>query len=200
MHKKPIPNYVLTDRERRFVDEYLIDLNKSQAALRAGYGPKSPGSAARNVMKRPRVAAAIELAMARRAQRLEVDQDRVVQALAAVAFGDPRTLFDESGALLPLDKLPDEAAALVAGMDIVANLLDGGDKPVGRKEYVAKIRIADRLKALELLGKHLGMFSDRPETTDGDGQPLMFTVSFIEPGERGAPAGQTVLDYDRKPH
>jgi len=190
------PNHILSDQERLFVDEYLIDLCQSHAARRAGYSAKSSGRMGSRLMKRPRVRAAIDEAMARRARRVEVDQDRVVQALAAVAFADPRKLFDETGALLPMDKLPDEAAALVAGMDIVAGTRDGGSESGGKAghggAYLAKIRIADRLKALELLGKHLGMFSDNPASADNDGEVPSIEVTFVGkdgkvlemPGER----------------
>ena len=169
------PNHILSDRERRFVDEYLIDLNRTQAAARAGYSPRSSRELGMRLMKRPRVRDAVKRAMARRARRNEVDQDRVVLTLAAVAFGNPRVLFDDTGALLPLHRLPDEAAALIASLDIVANVRDDG----GKAEYVAKIRTADRLKSLELLGRHLGLFDGTSEPADGDARPLAFEVTFV---------------------
>jgi phage terminase small subunit len=90
-----------------------------------------------------------------------------------MAFGDPRTLLDKTGALLPLDRLPD-GAALVAGLEIVAGTR-GGDGAA----YMARFRAADRIRALELLGKHLGLFDDRPEPAEG--RVKSFEVTFVRP-------------------
>ncbi len=79
----------MTPRQRRFVEEYLVDLNATQAAKRAGYNP----GWGRELVHKPEVAAAIEKAQAKRAQRTRVSADRVVTELAKVAFGDPRRLF-----------------------------------------------------------------------------------------------------------
>ena len=134
----PRPDHILTDRERRFVEEYLVDLNKTQAAIRSGYSARTVRSFVARVTKRPRVRAAIEQAMAERARRVEVDQDRVVQMLATAAFGNPRTLFDADGELLPMHKLSDAVTALAADLDIAARIKDGGRKSNKKVEYVVR--------------------------------------------------------------
>ncbi len=83
----------MTPRQRCFVEEYLVDLNATQAAKRAGYSAKSARTRGSKLLRNPAVAAAIESAQAKRAQRTRVSADRVVTELAKVAFGDPRRLF-----------------------------------------------------------------------------------------------------------
>ncbi len=80
----------LNDRQARFVAEYLVDLNATQAAIRAGYSPPSARTQAADLLPNPNLAAAIAEAQAARGRRTEVTADRVVLELARVAFGDPR--------------------------------------------------------------------------------------------------------------
>src|SRR3954466_9694923 len=80
----------LNDRQARFVAEYLVDLNATQAAIRAGYSPASARTQAADLLTNPNISAAIAEAQAARSRRTEVTADRVVLELARVAFGDPR--------------------------------------------------------------------------------------------------------------
>src|SRR5205085_1104724 len=80
----------LNDRQARFVAEYLVDLNATQAAIRAGYSARTAYSAGERLLRNVEVAAAIAEAQAARSRRTEVTADRVVLELARVAFGDPR--------------------------------------------------------------------------------------------------------------
>lgn len=200
------PNHLLSGLEQRFVEEYLIDLNKTQAAIRAGYSARSARSHVIQVVKRPHVRAAIDQAMAERARRVAFDHDRVIQALAVAAFGNPRTLFGEDGELLPMHELSDAVTALGANLDIVARIKDDGNGPsprpsgpasgrpkdrlrgfgraggsIKKTDYVVKVRLPDRVKALELLGRHLGLFQDRADLSDGE--PPAITVTFVRPGD-----------------
>ncbi len=93
MTPRPMTPRPMTPRQRRFVQEYLIDLNASQAAKRAGYSARSARTTGQKILHHPAVAAAIESAQEKRAQRTRVTADRVVTELAKVAFGDPRRLF-----------------------------------------------------------------------------------------------------------
>lgn len=150
----------LSARQEAFCREYLVDLNTVQAALRAGYSEKYANHKAHTLLRNPAVAAEIERRMAARSRRTEVSADQVLEGLAAIAFGDLRRLFDEKGALLKPDEMPDDVAACLAGLDVVTV-----SKGQGAVEYVAKVKTNDRLRALELIGKHLGMFIDRQEVT-----------------------------------
>lgn len=89
----------LKPKERRFVEEYLIDLNASAAYLRAGYKGDKGGALAGRLIGKDRVRRAIELAIAARSKRVHVDQDRVITGLAHIAFADRRQLFERREAV-----------------------------------------------------------------------------------------------------
>jgi phage terminase small subunit len=141
----------LTDRQRRFIDEYLVDLNAVQAALRAGYSPSSTGRGyASCLLRQPEIAEAIERALAERAARTHVTQDRVIKELASIAFAklsDFMSWSDGQIVLKPSSSLTDEQAAAVAR--------------VGKRS----IKLHDKIAALKLLGMHLGMYSENRNVT-----------------------------------
>lgn len=128
-------------------------MNKTQAAIRAGYSPNSAGNIGSELMKKPEIRARIDKAIAERSRRTGVNADRVVRELARLAFVDPTQLVDfKSGKVLP-DASEDDRAAL-AGIKI--KKLDTGVE--------REVKIADKVKALELLGKHVGLFDKGADT------------------------------------
>src|SRR4051794_38057642 len=143
----------LNDRQARFVAEYLVDLNATQAAIRAGYSPASARQVAGRVMTNDDIAAAIAEAQAARGRRTEVTADRVVLELARVAFGDPRRVMSWGPGgvrLRPSAELADEEAAIVAEVGETTTK-EGGS---------LRLKTVDKLGALRLLGQHLGMFGE----------------------------------------
>ncbi len=159
----------MTELQKAFVREFLVDLNAAQAAIRAGYNGKAAALWGHRTLKRPDVSAAIAAQMDRRQRRTEVTQDRVVEELARIALLDVRQFYDEAGNLRDIHELPEQTAAALRGMDVVIE--SGGER-------VRKIHLADKVKALELLGRHMGMFDDRLKVTmDGD---LAIRMSRIE--------------------
>src|SRR3954452_20519472 len=107
----------LNERQRRFVAEYLLDLNATQAAIRAGYADATANRTGPRLLSNVGVAAAIAEAQAARGRRTEVTADRVVLELARVAFGDPRRVMSWGPGgvrLRPSAELADEEAAIVA--------------------------------------------------------------------------------------
>jgi phage terminase small subunit len=147
----------MTPKQRRFVEEYLIDLNATQAAIRAGYSEKNAFKiGARLVQKCTAVKDAIDSALAERSARTAVTADRVVRELARVAFADPRAVFSwgpDGVTLRSSEELTDDEAAVVAEVSETRTETGGSIKG----------KLCDKLKALELLGRHLGMFSDRQQ-------------------------------------
>lgn len=165
----------LTPRQQAFVREYLIDLNATQAATRAGYSAKTAEQQGARLLGYAKVATAIQSAKKARAERTDVTADRVVLELARVAFGDPRNVmtWGPSGVILKDSAdLTDDQVALVAEVSQTTTK-DGGS---------IRAKTNDKLKALELLGKHLGMFVDRQEMTGKDGKPIEMSaaVSIFE--------------------
>jgi len=147
----------ITARQKRFVEEYLIDLNATQAALRAGYSRKdATNTGYRLLRKTPEVAEAIEGAQAERAERMAVTADRVVIELAKIAFGNPRRLFalGKQGVVLRNgDELTDAEAALIS--EITKTGI--GDKRTRR------VKLYCKMTALTALGRHLGLFNGKPK-------------------------------------
>ncbi|MEX2673426.1 MAG: terminase small subunit [Phycisphaeraceae bacterium] len=145
-----------TLKQQRFVEEYLVDLNATQAAIRAGYSKRGARTEGARLLANAGIGAAIQHRMQERAERTQVDTDYVVRRLAAIAGADLRRLFDESGRLRPVTDLDDDTVASLAAIEV--KTMDAGS---GITEHVAKFRLADRVRALELLGKHLGLFVSR---------------------------------------
>lgn len=142
----------MTDKQRRFIDEYMVDLNATQAAIRAGFNPHSAGNYIVRIMKKPEVRAAIERKMAEAARRTEANADRVVRELARIAFLDPTTVVDPRDAEIRKDACEDDRAC------IASVKVEESDTGVKRE-----VRFYDKNRALELLGKHLGMFQDKTQ-------------------------------------
>ncbi len=147
----------LTDKQAVFVAEYLVDLNATQAAIRAGYSVKSAARIGVELLNKTQVREAIAANQAKRAQRVEITADRVVSELARIAFADPRDLMEWGPSGVKLKDSADltkEQAASVAEVSETTTK-DGGS---------LKLKKHDKVKALELLGRHMGMFKDKVET------------------------------------
>lgn len=141
----------MTKKQKRFCEEYLIDLNATQAAIRAGYSAVSANKIAAENMAKPDIGAYIPKAMAERSKRTGINADRVLTELAKIAFVNAADVIDASDATLREDAAPEDLAA-IQSVKV---------KTFGEDGLEREIKMADKLKALELLGKHLGMFEDR---------------------------------------
>lgn len=155
----------LTDKQRRFVDEYLIDLNATQAAIRAGYAQETARQIGSENLSKPDIAQAIAEAQAARAERTQITADRVLQELARIGFSDLRKALTDRGSLLDPQDWDDDIAAAISSIEVVTNTGDAGKDEDGRKiiEHTHKIKVWDKNSALEKIGKHLGMFVERSE-------------------------------------
>ena len=155
----------LTPKQRVFVGEYLVDMNATQAAVRAGYSPAAAGSIGSRLMRNERIRREVERKMAERAERTRITQDRVLEEYARIAFMDPRKLFDPAGQPLDVHRLNAEEAAVLAGLEVV-ELYEGRGANREQVGYTRKYKLADKLKALDALGKHLGIFKAEKEEDD----------------------------------
>ena len=169
----------LTAKQERFVQEYLIDLNATQAYLRAGYKVKSTSARVQacRLLADPNIAEAIEKAKAQRSERTQITADRVLQEVARIAFFDIRKLYrEQGGGLKDPHELDADAAAVLVGVDVV-EMAGGGEfgGEAGLKHvpmYTKKAKIADKVAALTLAARHLGMLTDRTEHSGPDGGPI----------------------------
>ncbi len=168
----------LTAKQQRFVEEYLVDLNATQAAIRAGYSPKTARKIGSQNLSKLIIAEAIAEAQEARSARTHITQDRVLQELARIGFSDIRRIMTAKGALLDPAEWDDEAAAAISSIEVVTNSGDHGKDEEGRKivERTHKIKVWDKNSALERLGRHLGMFPNKHEHSGPDGSPLEIVV------------------------
>lgn len=151
----------LNNKQKSFVREYLVDLNATQAAIRAKYSKKSAYSIGEENMRKPEIAKSIQAEMDKRGKRTEITADKVLQELAKLGFADIRNVFNENGQLLPVHMLPPEVAASISSIEVVTTRIPGSD-PV-EVEHTSKIKFWDKRGSLELLGKHLKLFTDKVE-------------------------------------
>lgn len=155
----------LTPKQKRFVDEYLIDLNATQAYIRAGYKASTEaiaGVEGHKLLKNPKIEKAISEAMEKRSKRTNITADRVLNQLAKFAFADIRDLMtweEETGriTLLPPDQID---GSIITELTQTITEVPYGEELVADK-VTTKVKRGDPLKALELIGKHLGMFDPK---------------------------------------
>lgn len=149
----------MKDQHKKFISEYLIDLNATQAYIRAGYSAKTADVAGPRLLGTVRVQEAIQKALKRREERTQITQDKVLKELAKIGFQDVRALYNPDGSLKPIHSLDDQTAASIAGLEFYGVKGEDG-QIIGQ---TAKVRLSDKRAALVDIGKHLGMFVDRSE-------------------------------------
>ena len=139
----------LTAKRQAFVFEYLADkdLNQTQAAIRAGYAVKGAKDQAYNLMQNPEVAAAIAAGMEARNKRLQIDADYVLQRLNAIDQMDLAEIHGDDGKLLPIKQWPLIWRQMVKEVDM----------------KTGKVKFHDKLRALELIGKHVNVNAFRDQ-------------------------------------
>jgi phage terminase small subunit len=151
----------LTPKQAAFCAEYLIDLNATQAAIRAGYSVKTAASQGERLLRNVEIQNGVQQMMAARAEQVELTAAGVLDELASLAFFDPGEL---GSALIsgPADlaKLPEKVRRAIVGWnwDRAGNFT---------------LKLADKLRALDLVGQHLGMWRTKVEHTGKDGGPLV---------------------------
>jgi phage terminase small subunit len=148
----------LTPKQEMFCKEYLIDLNAAQAAIRAGYSVFAAKEIGCENLTKPNIRAYIDKALAERSKRTGINQDRVVRELARIALVNPLDVIDTLNATVRDDALDDDTAAILSVRVKITPTREG--------EIVEReVKMADKIKALELLGRHMGMFTDNVNHT-----------------------------------
>ena len=152
----------LTAKQQRFIAEYLIDLNAAQAAIRAGYAVKGAKDQAYQLMQRPEVVAAIKEAIEARNQRVQVDADYVLNRLTEIDQMDLLDILDDDMSIKPLSKWPKVWRQSLSGFNI-AEMFEGVGKDRDLVGLMKKIKWPDKVKNLELLGKHVNVNAFREQ-------------------------------------
>jgi phage terminase small subunit len=160
----------LTPKQERFCHEYLVDFNATQAAIRAGYSEDSAGSIGHEVLKKPEIVA--EIARLKERQTAHIDARWLLNRLKDEAEADFADLYNANGDLKPVkDWPPVWRKGLIAGLE-TGEIRGEGGSAIG---LTRKVKISDRLKRLELIGKHVnvGAFIEKHEHTGKDGSDLI---------------------------
>ena len=158
----------LTEKQKRFAEEYLVDLNATQAAIRAGYSPDTANEQGSRLLANVNIKNTVDKLIAERSRRTGINADRVIREIAKIAFVNAGEIVDLDTALL-MDKISDDDMAAIQSVKV---------KTFGEDGVEREVKLADKLKALELLGKHLGLFKDKLEV-DGSVRSELSALSGI---------------------
>ena len=148
--RRNIPARKLTAKQQRFVEEYLVDLCATQAAIRAGYSQKTANRMGSENLSKPVIQAAIQKALKRRSKRTEVTADNVLREYARLAFADITNVVSLTGQSVVVKSLDDLLPEVTAAISEVSETKDG-----------LRVKFHSKTAALEALGRHLGLFNDK---------------------------------------
>lgn len=154
----------LTGKMEAFCREYIIDLNAKQAAIRAGYSEATSGEMGYENLNKPQIQARLAQLMAERNERLKVDADYVLKRLVQIDEMDVLDILADNGEVKPISQWPKVWRTYLSGMDVAE--INSQDGPV---VMLKKIKWPDKVKNLELLGKHIDVqaFKEQKELSGG---------------------------------
>lgn len=160
----------LTDKQERFCQEYMIDFNGAQAAIRAGYSPDSAKEIASETLTKPNVQERLSQLKKEAAEQFGVSKQQLINELKKIAFFDIRKIYSDHNSLLDIKDFDDDSAGAVAGIEV--------DEIISQREtigYTKKVKLHSKIAAIERVSRMLGY--DEPsksELTGPNGQPLQF--------------------------
>lgn len=149
----------LTPKQERFVDEYLVDLNATRAAIRAEYSKRTAEQQGSRLLRNDQVRAAIDARKAKRAEKVEVKAEDVLRELQTFSHIDPAEIVDEQGRLLPLKKMPERVRRAIASVEI-EEIWDGKGEERTQVGELKKVKFWPKHRGLEMLGRHVKLFGD----------------------------------------
>lgn len=171
----------LTDKQKRFCEEYLIDLNATQAAIRAGYSPKTAEQTASRLLRNVKVQEYIAKRQKELSRSTEITQERVIKELALIAFSnnadyahvvEKKMQVEAGGTLVDvLDKDGNPVMYRTVEPVLTEELTEEQKRALAvikKGRDGLEVKSCDKVKALELLGKHLGIFTDKIEANVND--------------------------------
>ena len=162
--------------QQRFADEYLVDLNGTQAAIRAGYSPKAAAQQAFVLLRNPKVQAAIQAGREKTASKLEVTRERVLAEYAKLAFVDPRAFWNEDGTLKQVTELDPDVAATLTGFEVDEIGGADGAPSIG---VTKKIKWSDKRAALDSINRMMGWNQDKLKLQGDEENPIHVATKVI---------------------
>lgn len=190
----------LTDKQKRFCEEYFIDLNATQAAIRAGYSPKTAEQTASRLLRNVKVQEYIAKRQKELSRSTEITQERVIKELALIAFSnnadyahvvEKKMQVEADGALVDvLDKDGNPVMYRTVEPVLTEELTEEQKRALAvikKGRDGLEVKSCDKVKALELLGKHLGIFTDKIEANVNDTTRSELSELLAQRKARGEP-------------
>ena len=147
----------LTDKQKRFCEEYVIDLNATQAAIRSGYSKDTANVQGSQNLSKLNIQEYISQLQESKSEELNISQNMVLQELMKVAFGDVKNYFDDMGRLIDINELENQISASIKSVTVQQEKTTiQGEAFV--ESSIKKIESYDKLKALEIINKMLGFY------------------------------------------
>ena len=152
-------------KREMFCREYIKDLNGTQAASRAGYSEKTANRIASQLLSKLDIQSRIAEMQSVRVEEVRIDANYVLKRLIEIDEMDVADILDDGGDFLPIRKWPKTWRTTLSGLDIA--IINSGDT----ETILKKIKWPDKVKNLELLGKHIGVgaFTEKVDHTSSDG-------------------------------
>jgi len=168
----------LTAKQRAFIEEYIIDLNATQAAIRAGYSEKTARAMGHENLTKPNIIEAVYLLNQERLNRCKVDADYVLNRLIEIDKMDVIDIVDDDGGIKSISEWPESWRRTISGIDV---------SEVGEIGFLKKIKWPDKIKNIELLGKHVDIqaFKDKVQHS-GEIQNTAPSINLIVKNSGGA--------------
>lgn len=178
----------MTELQRRFISEYMVDGNARQAAIRAGYSPKGADKQASDLLHEPKykqVQEAVARARAERDRRCGVSADRIMTELARIAFCDTANVIDFDSGGVRQDAGEDETRCIAEyQVRVIPRKVETDD---GEYETIQveerRVKVADKLKALDKLAQLMGLYEQKSKTADDGKQTGVVLLPAVEPLE-----------------
>jgi phage terminase small subunit len=148
----------LTPKQERFVAEYLVDLNATQAAIRAGYSKKTAQQVGSENLSKPVIAEAIAAKTAKQLEQADFTAQDIKAAISRQVNRDVRRLFDKDGSQRSIHELSFDEAAMVAGYEVVKRNLVSGD---GRVDTIIKVKLQPQERYVEMGAKHFALLTEQ---------------------------------------
>lgn len=156
----------LTPRQELFCQEYVVDLNATQAAIRAGYAAPSAAAASSRLLTNVKISVRVAELAGKRTEQVGITAERVLGELMRIATVDIGGAFDASGALLPIHDMPADVRRCISGIEVDEILEWEGEGKARRQVvvgYTRKVKFWDKKGSLDSLGRYLKLFIDRIE-------------------------------------
>jgi len=170
----------LSIKQQRFCEEYTIDFNGTQAAIRAGYSKKTANEQASRLLANVNIQNFIKSLQEETSNRLNITKEMLIEEYAKIAFFDIREVFNVDGGLIDIKQLDSKSAGAIASIE---SLEEWGKDDAGDSIIIGttkKVKVFDKIRALQDLGKHLGLFEK-----DNDQKKFQTQVTIFQLPDNG---------------